>query len=253
MAKKIILCIETGTDICSAALSEEGKLIALRESREGNDHARNIGVFVDEMLRENDLLPEDLAAVAIGRGPGSYTGLRIGTAFAKGFCYALNIPLLAIDSLESLARIACEDYEVGTIESDDWAGALLCPMIDARRMEVFCSVYDTALNSVSGVEAKIIDESSFSDLLSGGKDFFIFGSGAKKCQEVMGTPNVKFVEVSPSARGLCAAAYEKFLREEWEDIAYFEPFYLKDFVVTKSKKNLLEAVAKKPKREAEQQ
>ena len=138
MAKKIILCIETGTDICSAALSEEGKLIALRESREGNDHARNIGVFVDEMLRENDLLPEDLAAVAIGRGPGSYTGLRIGTAFAKGFCYALNIPLLAIDSLESLARIACEDYEVGTIESDDWAGALLCPMIDARRMEVFC-------------------------------------------------------------------------------------------------------------------
>ena len=161
MSKKIILCIETGTDICSAALSEEGKLIALRESNEGHDHARNIGLFVDEMLRENDLLPEDLAAVAIGRGPGSYTGLRIGTAFAKGFCYALGIPLLAVDSLESLARIACEDYEVGTLESEDWSSALLCPMIDARRMEVFCSVYDTSLATVEGVEAAYSSIASF--------------------------------------------------------------------------------------------
>lgn len=242
--KKIVLCIETGTDICSVALSEEGELIALRESREGHDHARNVGVFVDEVLSENDLRAEDLAAVAIGRGPGSYTGLRIGTAFAKGMCYGLDIPLIAVDSLEALARIAVEDYEVGTIESEEWGSAMLCPMIDARRMEVFCSVYDTALNTVSGVEAKIVDENSFTDLLSGGKDFFIFGSGAKKCCEVMGAPNLKYVEVSPSARGLCKAAYEKFERGEFEDIAYFEPFYLKDFVVTKSKKNLLEAVAK---------
>lgn len=243
--KKIILCIETGTDICSVALSEEGELIALRESREGHDHARNVGVFVDEVLAENDLRPEDLAAVAIGRGPGSYTGLRIGTAFAKGLCYGLDIPLIAVDSLESMARIAVEDYEVGTLESEDWSSALLCPMIDARRMEVFCSVYDTALNTVSGVEAKIIDENSFADLLAEGRELFLFGNGAAKCAEVLTASNVKVHEVAPSARGLCKAAYEKFERGEWEDIAYFEPFYLKDFVVTKSKKSLLEAVAKK--------
>lgn len=243
--KKIILCIETGTDICSVALSEEGELIALRESREGHDHARNVGVFVDEVLTENDLRPEDLAAVAIGRGPGSYTGLRIGTAFAKGLCYGLDIPLIAVDSLESMARIAVEDYEVGTLESEDWSSALLCPMIDARRMEVFCSVYASDLQIVSGVEAKIIDENSFADLLAEGRELFLFGNGAAKCAEVLTAPNVKVHEVAPSARGLCKAAYEKFERGEWEDIAYFEPFYLKDFVVTKSKKSLLEAVAKK--------
>ncbi len=244
--RTLMLCIETGTDVCSAALSLNGKLIALRESDEGHDHARNIALFVDEMLRENELTPEDLDAVAIGRGPGSYTGLRIGTAFAKGLCYGLDIPLVAVDSLESLARIAVEDHQVGIIECDAWEDTLLCPMIDARRMEVFCALYDTSMRRVSDVEAKVIDSESFAAERSAGHRLLLFGSGAAKCGEVIGE-GARVVSVTASARGLCSVAYERLMEGSTEDIAYFEPFYLKDFVVTRSKKDLLN-VGRTPKR-----
>ena len=132
----LILCIETGTDICSVGIAKDGELISLRESDRGRDHAGKLGVFADELLRETGISPEDLDAVAVGKGPGSYTGLRIGVSFAKGLCYGLQIPLLAVGSLDALAEVAREDYEAGILDIDeqDWAAARLCPMVDARQI-----------------------------------------------------------------------------------------------------------------------
>lgn len=139
----LILCIETGTDICSVGLSRDGELISLRESDEGRDHAKRVGVFVDELLRENDVAPDELDAIAVGMGPGSYTGLRIGVSFAKGMCYGLQIPLVAVGSLDALAQVAIEDNEAGILDVDNWDDAVLCPMVDARRMEVYTCLYNS--------------------------------------------------------------------------------------------------------------
>ncbi len=226
----LILCIETGTDICSVALSREGRMIALRESDLGHDHARKVGVFTDELLRENDISPDELDAVAVGRGPGSYTGLRIGVSFAKGLCYGLDIPLLAVDSLYALAACAAEEHEAGLIEMPDWENTVLCPMIDARRMEVYTELFDSHLGALSEVRAEVITPESYADR----KNLLIFGSGAEKCRTML--PSATFAAVAPSARGLCAEAERKFAAGEIEDTAYFEPFYLKDFIVTVSKK-----------------
>ena len=204
----LILAIETGTDICSVALVRDGELIALRESDEERNHAKKIAVFVDELLREYDIVADELDAVAVSKGPGSYTGLRIGVSFAKGLCYGQNIPLVAVGSLDSLVEVAREDYE-GVAQSD--------------------------------VEAKIIDAESFSEERNG-KPFVIFGSGAKKCAEVL--EGATFIEVVPSARGMARLAEKAFAEGNTEDVAYFEPFYLKDFVVGTAKKSLLERVMK---------
>ena len=131
----LILCIETGTDICSVGVARDGELISLRESDEGRDHAKKVGVFVDELLRETGISPDELDAVAVGMGPGSYTGLRIGVSFAKGLCYGLGIPLVAVGSLDAMAAVAIEDYDAGILDVDNWENAVLCPMVDARRME----------------------------------------------------------------------------------------------------------------------
>ena len=133
----LILCIETGTDICSVGLARDGELISLRESDQGRDHARQVGVFVDELLSQTGIAPEELDAVAVGKGPGSYTGLRIGVSFAKGLCYGLRIPLVAIGSLDALTEVAKEDYEAGILSVDRWEEACLCPMVDARRRTSF--------------------------------------------------------------------------------------------------------------------
>lgn len=234
----LILCIETGTDICSAALSKNGKMIALRESNEGRDHARRVGVFVNELLKENSLDSAELDAVAVGKGPGSYTGLRIGVAFAKGLCYGIQKPLIAIDSLKSLASCAVEEYQMGIIDVEDWGQARLCPMIDARRMEVYAEVFDTDLNSLSEVEAHIISPESFAEFITPKSEFLIFGNGAEKCVEILNNQQVKYLKIDSSARGLCQIAQQKFDKTEFEDIAYFEPFYLKDFIVIKSKKKI---------------
>lgn len=236
----LILCIETGTDICSVGVAKDGKLISLRESDRGRDHARNIAVYADEMLKQLEIDPSELSAVAVGRGPGSYTGLRIGVSFAKGMCYALRIPLVAVGSLESLARVAAEDFEAGIIDigEQEWENALLCPMIDARRMEVYAEVFDTKFNVVKGVSAEVIDGESFSEYADCGRLFVVFGNGAEKCRDILAGRDVKFMDVAPSARGLCAVAQDKLDRGEIEDTAYFEPLYLKDFVVTKGKKQL---------------
>ena len=232
----LILCIETGTDICSAGIARDGELLSLRESAEGRDHARKIAVFVDELLRETGISPEELDAVAVGKGPGSYTGLRIGVSFAKGLCYALQIPLVAVGSLDALTEVAREDYEAGIIAVDDWESARLCPMVDARRMEVSAQVFDSAGKPLTDVSAEIIDENSFKSWRGGAAPFVIFGNGSAKCAEVL-TDAVR-IDVAPSARGLARPAQRLLDEGRTEDVAYFEPFYLKDFVVTTSKKKL---------------
>lgn len=235
----LILGIETGTDLCSVALSRDDELIALRESGPGRDHAQKLSVFIDELLRENELSPDDLDAVAVSMGPGSYTGLRIGVSTAKGLCYALDIPLIGIGSLTSLAYVAAEDFEAGILEISDWNNVLLCPMIDARRMEVYAQVFDSDIKPISEIDAHIIEADSFERFIESDKEFVIFGDGAKKCVEILPEGKVTYLEVVPSARGLVKPAWEAFQTERFENIAYFEPLYLKDFVVTKSKKKLL--------------
>ena len=233
----LILCIEPGTDVCSVGIARDGRLLSLRESDEGRDHARKVGVFVDELLRENRLSPDELDAVAVGKGPGSYTGLRIGVSFAKGLCYGIRKPLIAVGSLDALAEVAREDYEAGIVDVDDWESARLCPMVDARRMEVYARVFDTTGAPLSDVKAEVIGGDSFAAWRDGKHPFVIFGNGARKCREAL--PDARFIEVAPSARGLARRAQEAFDAGRFEDLAYFEPFYLKDFVVTASKKRLL--------------
>lgn len=232
----LILCIETGTDICSVALAKDGRMVALRESDMGKDHARKVGVFTQELLRENGVEPDELDAVAVGKGPGSYTGLRIGVSFAKGLCYALGIPLIAIDSLRSLAACLVEEVEVGILDIEDWEQTALCPMIDARRMEVYAELFDVNLNPLSEVVAEVVTDRSFYDVLLTHKKLVIFGNGAEKCSGILEW--AEYVSVAPSARGLCAEAERRLQAGQTEDVAYFEPFYLKDFVVTASKKKL---------------
>ena len=232
----LILCIETGTDICSVGLARDGELVSLRESDEGRDHAKNVAVFVDELLRENGVAAEELSAVAVGMGPGSYTGLRIGVSFAKGLCSGLQIPLVAVGSLDSMVQVAREDYEAGIIDVDNWDDAVLCPMVDARRMEVYTQMFDANGKPLNEVKAEIVTEDSFADWRSG-RPFVIFGNGAAKCQEVLS--DAILINITPSARGLAALANQRFEAGQTEDIAYFEPFYLKDFIVIPSKKKLL--------------
>lgn len=237
MMNNLILCIETGTDVCSVGIAKDGELISLRESDEGRDHARKVAVFVDELLRETGIAPDELDAVAVGKGPGSYTGLRIGVSFAKGLCYGLQIPLVAVGSLDALTEVAREDFEAGILAVDGWAKACLCPMVDARRMEVYAQVFDSEGHPLGGVSAEVVDAESFASFRrQDGRPFVIFGNGAQKCAGVL--PDAVLVEVSPSARGLARLAQQAFEKGRTEDIAYFEPFYLKDFVVTTSKKKL---------------
>lgn len=233
----LILSIETGTDICSVALANDGELMALRESDEGRDHAKKVALFVDELLRETGVQPSDLDAIAVGKGPGSYTGLRIGVSFAKGMCYALDIPLIAIGSLDALTEVAREDYDAGIldIEEEEWAKAKLCPLVDARRMEVYAEVFDNEGKALTDVVAEVVTEESFKEWR---KDkFVIFGNGAKKCTELL--TDAIFVDIAPSARGIVRLAEEAFKAQKFENLAYFEPFYLKEFLVIPSKKKLL--------------
>ncbi|MFI3286411.1 MAG: tRNA (adenosine(37)-N6)-threonylcarbamoyltransferase complex dimerization subunit type 1 TsaB [Rikenellaceae bacterium] len=231
----LILCIETGTDTCSVGIAKDGEMISLRESSEGRDHATNVALFAEEMFKEMEMEPEDVDAVAVGMGPGSYTGLRIGVSFAKGLCYALGKPLIGIKSLVMLTQLARENYETSILTVEDWMGARLCPMIDARRMEVYTQVFNSSGEPLSPVSAEVVDSQSFA-AYNDGRPFLIFGNGAFKCSEVL--PWAQYIEIAPSASGIGRKAHEKFEAGEFEDIAYFEPFYLKDFVVTKSKKKM---------------
>ncbi len=232
-----ILSIETGTDVCSVGLSVEGELVSLRESSEGRNHAKNIAVFIDDIFNESILTVSSLDAVAVGLGPGSYTGLRIGVSLAKGICFANNIPLIAVNSLEALTKCAIEDIEGDVLDHEIDEDTLFVPMIDARRMEVYTQLFDAKCNALSQVEAKIIDENSYNELQ--GKELVLFGNGAKKSFDVISYPNKVILDVVPSVRGMVSLAYQKYLNKDFVDLAYFEPLYLKDFIGTKSVKNYL--------------
>lgn len=214
-----ILCLETSTRSCSVALGQNGKLLALKESLdEKYSHAENLTVFIEEVCAHAKIALKNIDAVAVSKGPGSFTGLRIGVSTAKGLCYALNKPLIAINSLESMA-VSCIS-----------PGVLVCPMIDAKRMEVYCAVYNEKLNEINKTSAKIIDESSFSDLLEKRKVLF-FGDGAEKCKPQIRSHNAVFInDINPSAKFMIPIAEKYFAEKKFEDVAYFEPFYLKDFV-----------------------
>ena len=227
----IILSIETGTEVCSVSLSNNSQIIDIRESAEPQAHARQLAVFIDEILKKNKLTTKDLSAVAVSEGPGSYTGLRIGVSTAKGICFGSGIPMIAIGSLEALTQGAINQVGGNT-------DFLFCPMIDARRMEVYTALYHGDGSAKTPVEALIIDENSFKDDLDASTVYF-FGNGAAKCAEVINHPNAKFIEVAHTAANMVPLAHQLFDSGKFVDVAYFEPFYLKDFVVTKSKKNSL--------------
>jgi len=225
----LILQIETSTTSCSVALAENGKVLSVKELNERNIHASHITLFIQDVLSIAGKAMRNLDAVAVSMGPGSYTGLRIGVSAAKGLCYALDIPLISVSTLKSMAA--------GILEKLSDENVLLCPMIDARRMEVYTAIFDRSLNEISAVEAKIIDETSFADLLSNNKLVF-FGDGAAKCMETLSASSNALFEADfvNSAIDLSVLAFEKFEQKQFEDIAYFEPYYLKDFLVATPKK-----------------
>ncbi|MEO5787409.1 tRNA (adenosine(37)-N6)-threonylcarbamoyltransferase complex dimerization subunit type 1 TsaB [Gelidibacter sp.] len=219
-----ILNIETATTNCSVSLSKEGETLVLKEDYNSNySHAESLHLFIDAVFKEANLNPQDIDAIAVSKGPGSYTGLRIGVSAAKGLCFALNKPLISVDTLEALAHQL-------TIDS-----GCIVPMLDARRLEVYASVYDKDYKQVRAIEAQILDEHSFKEFLEAGKVYFI-GNGVEKTKQIITHPNAVFVENKlPSANEMGKFAEDKYKISDLEDVAYFEPFYLKDFIGTKPK------------------
>ena len=219
----LILHIETGTDVCSAALSQGDALLSIKENDEGRAHAQLLAVFIDALLREQHCTTNDLAAVAVSEGPGSYTGLRVGVSTAKGICYGSQKPLIAVNSLQSLACLAIERALLPS------PNMLIAPMIDARRMEVYTALFDATGQPLTPTTAKIIDENSFAEVLSQHHVLFV-GDGAGKCRAVLSHPHAHFAPLHASAAGMVKRAANAFAQQQFADAAYFEPFYLKDFV-----------------------
>ncbi len=221
-----VLCLETSSKVCSVAVGNDGLILSCLESEITNAHSSQLSELIEKALHEAGLKLKELDAIAVSMGPGSYTGLRIGVATAKGFCYSLDKPLIAIPTLKSLAFgiHSCADTET----------AFLCPMLDARRMEVYTAVYDSNLNEIRPVSAEIITTDSFMALLDTGTMIF-GGEGALKCKPLLGhhKHSVFLDDFRLSARFLYPLAFEKFRLGQFEDLAYFEPYYLKDFVAGK--------------------
>lgn len=220
-----ILHIETSSRNCSVAISDGEKLLCLcEEVSENYKQSESLHTFVEWALEGAEISLKDIEAVSLGKGPGSYTGLRIGAASAKGFCYGLKVPLIAVNSLETMIEpFLGENYDV------------IIPLIDARRMEVYCAVFDgNSGEMISETEAKILDEQSFQEF--SGKKILFVGDGAKKAQEILKVSDADFeAAIFPSAKYLIKKSVEKFNRQDFEDVAYFEPFYLKDFHGVKKK------------------
>lgn len=224
-----ILHIETATDACSVAVSQDGALIFQQAEMQGPSAAQRLGGMVDEALSftDNHAIPFD--AVAVSKGPGSYTGLRIGVSMAKGVCYARNLPLIALSTLE----VMCVPVLLVNDELPD--DSLLCPMIDARRMEVYTSLYTRSLEQRMPVTPMVIDSNSFAEQLDSHPIYF-FGNGSTKCEEVIRHPNAHFIpNIVPLAKWMSPLAEKAYARAQFEDVAYFEPFYLKEFVAIKKK------------------
>ena len=227
-----ILNIETSTNVCSVAVSQDGSCIFNKEDHEGPNHAVILGVFAQEALSFIDSHAIPLDAVAVSCGPGSYTGLRIGLSMAKGICYGRDVKLIAIPTLE----LMCVPLLLG--EKINEENALLCPMIDARRMEVYSQFFDRALNEVRSISADIVENNTYDDILAQQPVYF-FGNGAEKCHEVLTHHNAHIIEgIVPLAKNMYPLAEKRMANEQFEDVAYFVPFYLKDFVAKEAKKLL---------------
>lgn len=227
-----ILNIETATDVCSVALSAEGKIVFAKESTEERSHANILGVFVEETMQYVRCNGLRIDAVAVSCGPGSYTGLRIGVSEAKGLCYGLRVPLIAIKTLEIMAQ---QIINRADIERD----TLLCPMIDARRMEVYAAIYNSNLETIRNTSADIVDNTTYQEYLKDGKVAF-FGNGSAKCKKEIIDSNAVFIDnIYPKAEDMVDLAEFAFAQKNFVDIAYFEPFYLKDFVTTTPKNKVL--------------
>lgn len=225
----LILSLETSTTVCSVALHKQGVLLDTLEDHTPNSHSALLTVLVENILKKQKLEVNELDAIAVSIGPGSYTGLRIGASVAKGLAYGAEIPVIAIPTLKVIASALLESGN----EIDD--SALICPMIDARRMEVYSALYSQNLEIIKEIKPEIIDEHSYKDILKDNKIYFC-GNGAEKCKEIINNENSFFIDdIFASAKMMGDLAYKKFQNNEFENVAYFEPFYLKNAVVTKPK------------------
>ena len=231
----LILCIETASDVCSVSLAKDGKTIEMRETTEERSHASQISIFINDILKKESIFPADLNAVSVSKGPGSYTGLRIGVSVSKGVCYGASIPLIGIPTLQALSWGVSELLpESFKNDSNTW----LCPMLDARRMEVYSAFYSTSFKEMKKTSADIISQESYIDILSKRKVVF-FGNGSKKCKAVIHHPNALFLDnIHTSASKMAFFAEDAYINRKFEDVAYFEPFYLKDFQTTTPKNKI---------------
>jgi tRNA threonylcarbamoyladenosine biosynthesis protein TsaB len=232
----MILCLETATPVCSVALCDRTGIILSRESRDNKSHARQLTLFIEELLKEADIRPAELEAVAVSKGPGSYTGLRIGVSVAKGIAYGASVPLIGIDTARSMfnGMISISNEKFGTDST-----SLFCPMIDAKRMEVYYSIFDAKGTVTKGIAAEVINELSFSEIPESVKIVF-FGDGAEKCRNITGHKNSVYdTGFMISAVCMYKTVFEEFNAGHFEDVAYFEPLYLKDFITTIPRKNIV--------------
>ena len=225
-----IILIETSTALCSVALAEDGVITAYKESSAPKAHASLTAVFIDEILKEKGLTMSDCKAVCVSMGPGSYTGLRVGVSTAKGLCFGSGLPLIAVGTLDTLVAQAQVSGQIGNAR-------YVVPMVDARRMEVYTATFTPEGKQITETAPMIIDENSFAEQLAEGEVLFI-GDGAGKCADMIKHPNAKFIQCNPQASAMLSPAQTAYKEKRFEDVAYFEPFYLKEFVATVSKKKL---------------
>jgi len=232
----MIICIETATNLCSVALCVSSGILSVKESNDNRSHASMLTVFIGDILKENGLESSALEAVAVSKGPGSYTGLRIGVSVAKGIAFAASIPLIGIETTLSMF-MGMRDRILNTNKSDQ--DLIFCPMLDARRMEVYYALYESGGEKIKDISAEIITEDSFSELPES-KKLILFGNGAAKCKNIIARENVLFVDdFEMSASYMHSPAFKALKSNQFEDVAYFEPFYLKDFITTTQRKNIL--------------
>jgi len=235
----LILNLETASPVCSVALSRDGKLIGLRDSTDEKSHATSLTTFIMQLLEENSLTADQLDAISLGMGPGSYTGLRIGASVAKGLAYGSGIPVIGIPTLEALAKGFLIDHALEIEGLSAERNVLLCPMLDARRMEVYSAIYDTGMKEISPVEAKILDSDSFNELLQNHMMCF-FGTGSNKAADLLIHPNARFFTgIELSAAYQSELAENLFNNQTFLDTAYFEPHYLKEFIASIPKNKVL--------------
>lgn len=235
----LILNIETATNVCSAALADNGELISIKESLKDKSHSTLLSVFIEEVLNENKISVSKLDAIAVSKGPGSYTGLRIGVSTAKGLCYGGNIPLISANTLKVMAAGIINNQILSNLNLKSKNNILLCPMIDARRLEVFTAIYNHLNQTIEETQAKIINSSSYDKYLAKKKLIF-FGTGADKCATIIKSKNALFIEnFNTSAQYMIKLSEEAYRIKKFENVAYFEPYYLKDFIATVPKKDNL--------------